>query len=368
MAAQALRVVASAEAPSPPYPVTRVKGWKFTLDYERIEQSDTWALATPDMRPWLLMVWLTAWRQAPAGSLPSSDELISARIGMPERQFAANRDILMRGWWLASDGRLYHSAITEQVLDMMARRSAEADRKHAWREKNQGVATNVPRDNSGTPPSATTPEPEPVPEPKTQKQVAGHPAPSAASASLRRPSSLAGGLLMLSSEGVDEQLARDWLAVRKGKPLTKTALDGAKREAQAAGVSLPDALRLAAERGWIGFKASWLDRAPVAGSPREKIVDLYHSALPELPPCSVMDEYRGAAIDWLWSWVMTSTKRGGARRATTEAEGLDWLRVYFERARESDWAMGRMPSGWRAGIDDLCSAKGLKQVVEKVAA
>lgn len=35
-----------------PYPSdTRPKGWRFELDYERIEASDTWALAPAEVRP-----------------------------------------------------------------------------------------------------------------------------------------------------------------------------------------------------------------------------------------------------------------------------------------------------------------------------
>lgn len=158
--------VVSKSARCAPYPrETTPKGWKFNIDYERLERSDTWALASADMRPWLLMLWLTAWRQAPCGSLPNDDELIAARLGMPTRLFVASRDILMRGWWLADDGRMYHETITEQVLDMIERRHGDADRKKAWRDKkNQQLTSNVPRDGRVSPRLATTPEPEPEPE------------------------------------------------------------------------------------------------------------------------------------------------------------------------------------------------------------
>lgn len=89
-----------------PYPAdTRAKGWRFELDHERIQQSDTWALAPAEVRPWLLMLWMTAWVQEPCGSLPKDDLLIAVRIGMPIKTFNKNRDALMRGWWLAADGR-----------------------------------------------------------------------------------------------------------------------------------------------------------------------------------------------------------------------------------------------------------------------
>lgn len=119
-----------------PYPAdTRAKGWRFELDHERIEQSDTWALAPSDLKPWLLMLWVTAWRQEPCGSLPNEDELIAVRIGMPMKTFAKVRSKLMRGWWEAEDGRLYHDTVTKRVLEMLAAREAERRRKSEYRQR-----------------------------------------------------------------------------------------------------------------------------------------------------------------------------------------------------------------------------------------
>jgi uncharacterized protein YdaU (DUF1376 family) len=68
---------------------------------------------------------------------------------------------------------------------------------------------------------------------------------------------------------VDPKVWADWTQLRKNKraPVTNTALDGLRREAQKAGLSLEAALRLACERGWMGFKAEWLeDRRTINGS------------------------------------------------------------------------------------------------------
>lgn len=72
------------------------------------------------------------------------------------------------------------------------------------------------------------------------------------------------GLAALIALGVSEQVARDWLEIRKAKklPLTETALEGVKREAGKAGMSLPDAILAACEAGWGGFKASWVADKP----------------------------------------------------------------------------------------------------------
>lgn len=67
----------------------------------------------------------------------------------------------------------------------------------------------------------------------------------------------------LVDEGVDQKLAKDWLAVRRAKKavLTPTAWAAIKREAESAGLSLSEAIRISTENGWQGFKASWLQKA-----------------------------------------------------------------------------------------------------------
>ncbi len=69
----------------------------------------------------------------------------------------------------------------------------------------------------------------------------------------------------LQAKGVDESVARDFIALRKSKKaaLTLTALEGIERESAKARMPLAEALRTCCERGWQGFKAEWLaDKAP----------------------------------------------------------------------------------------------------------
>lgn len=64
----------------------------------------------------------------------------------------------------------------------------------------------------------------------------------------------------LVADGVDEQVAAEFLALRRRKRanLTALALDGLRREAGRAGVTLDAALRKCVERGWQGFEADWI--------------------------------------------------------------------------------------------------------------
>ena len=140
----------TAALPAPPYPAeTRAKGWRFELDLERIEQSDTWALAPADLRPWLLMLWATAWKQVPCGSLPEDDQLVAVRIGMKPTQFAKARSILMRGWWKADDGRLYHDTVAARVLDMLGAKGKERQRKADYRKRKEAEETAARQNGDG---------------------------------------------------------------------------------------------------------------------------------------------------------------------------------------------------------------------------
>lgn len=129
--------------PEPPYPPDiRAAGWHFQLDTTRIRSSDTWTLARPEIRPWLLILWMTAWEETPCGSLPADDGLVAAKIGIDAALFQAHRAVLMRGWKRHGDNRLYHNIVTEHVLEMVGRRKKSAEKMARWR--NRLVTGNLP--------------------------------------------------------------------------------------------------------------------------------------------------------------------------------------------------------------------------------
>ena len=114
-----------------PYPAdTRAKGWRFEIDYEKVEQSDTWSLAAevPMAQHSLLMMWVVAWTQVPCGSFPNDESLIRAKCRLPQKSWPALKPILMRGWWLAEDGRLYHDTLVMRVREMLESRRKNAER------------------------------------------------------------------------------------------------------------------------------------------------------------------------------------------------------------------------------------------------
>lgn len=59
---------------------------------------------------------------------------------------------------------------------------------------------------------------------------------------------------------INGELLSDWLEVRKAKRsgrLTATAWKGLEREANNAGISASDAVKICCERSWVTFKAEW---------------------------------------------------------------------------------------------------------------
>ena len=74
---------------------------------------------------------------------------------------------------------------------------------------------------------------------------------------------------LLLAERIPEQLARDYLELRRKRraPITKTALNGIRREAKKAGITLEQAIETCCANGWQGFRASWgIDRSTSQGN------------------------------------------------------------------------------------------------------
>lgn len=59
---------------------------------------------------------------------------------------------------------------------------------------------------------------------------------------------------------VPNEIVEDFSKLRKAKksPLTKTAIDDIRREADKAGLTMAEALTMCCARGWVGFRAEWL--------------------------------------------------------------------------------------------------------------
>ncbi|MDP3822887.1 MAG: hypothetical protein Q8R33_15555 [Burkholderiales bacterium] len=116
-------------------------------------------------------------------------------------------------------------------------------------------------------------------------------------------------------------------------------------------------------------KAKASPRLPTC--PFQQIVECFHEILPELPPVKLLDtKGRKDGLEKFWTWVLTSSRSDGERRATNASEAIAWIRSYFERARGNDFLMRRTPpspghENWRCSLDFLVSDKGKLQVIER---
>jgi hypothetical protein len=104
--------------------------------------------------------------------------------------------------------------------------------------------------------------------------------------------------------------------------------------------------------------------------PYEAIIGLYHQHLAALPAVQVMNTGRKKAMRDFWAWVFESRKGNGERRATDLDSGLAWVGLYFHRASENAFLMGKTKrsaehQGWVPDIDYIVSPRGMKQVIEK---
>ena len=74
--------------------------------------------------------------------------------------------------------------------------------------------------------------------------------------------------------GIDPVVVADFRKLRASKkaPITETAVDGIRREAAKAGVTLEAALRTCCERGWTGFKAEWVAGQGGAAPERKRVM------------------------------------------------------------------------------------------------
>lgn len=97
------------------------------LDVVRLTDSDLFALSSGEEFKAAVTLWCKAWLQVPAASLPDDDRILAHLSGTGSR-WCKLRDMALRGFVKASDGRLYHSVIAEKALEAWKRRVQQRER------------------------------------------------------------------------------------------------------------------------------------------------------------------------------------------------------------------------------------------------
>ena len=103
------------------------------LDIVRLFDSDLYALSTGDEFKAAVTLWGKAFLQVPAGSLPTDDRIL-AHLSGAGSNWRKVRDMALRGWIKASDGRLYHAVVAEKARDAWEGRLAQRARTEAARQ------------------------------------------------------------------------------------------------------------------------------------------------------------------------------------------------------------------------------------------
>lgn len=86
------------------------------LDVQRLRDSDL-MLESPEAILAALHLWMAAWHQVPAASLPDDDRSLAryAGYGRSTRAWEEVRDAALRGWIVCADGRLYHPVLAQKA-------------------------------------------------------------------------------------------------------------------------------------------------------------------------------------------------------------------------------------------------------------
>lgn len=142
--------------PAPPVPADAdLTDFKFMpLEVARLRRSKAWLICKrrPELAFFMLNLWTVSWHERPAGSLEDDDDVLAdAAMCSPER-WAKVRAEVLRGWFKAADGRLYHPVVAEKVADSwhgkaVARWSKECDRirkENHKRKENQEPPLDFP--------------------------------------------------------------------------------------------------------------------------------------------------------------------------------------------------------------------------------
>jgi hypothetical protein len=109
------------DLPSPPIPASvDLKDFPFfPLDAVRLRDSDLAIKAKAEEFRAAILLWCAAWHQVPASSLPDDDEVLASYAGFGRfpKEWKKIRAGALRGFRLFSDGRLYHTVLSEKAAE-----------------------------------------------------------------------------------------------------------------------------------------------------------------------------------------------------------------------------------------------------------
>ncbi|WP_157197743.1 MULTISPECIES: hypothetical protein [Methylomonas] len=202
--------------------------------------SNTKVIALPEALRWRYVALLCLHCNGDYENTPDDEISLALRISNDEWQ--ETRSALIKRRLLADDGKILGWEKRQYISDLKDPTAPERMKRYRNKKRNE----------RNEPVTLRPPEAEPEADKKKDKSF------------LPREPKKTEICILLSEFGIDENLANDFQIHRKkcgkdGKeaPITRTAMEGYKREAEAAGITTADAVRESIENGWRGFKADW---------------------------------------------------------------------------------------------------------------
>jgi hypothetical protein len=83
------------------------------LDIDRFARSMFMRIANNEQLGAAFRLWLLAWGERPAGSLPNNDRWLSDAAKIAHPRWSCESEVVLHGFTLCNDGRLYHPVICE---------------------------------------------------------------------------------------------------------------------------------------------------------------------------------------------------------------------------------------------------------------
>lgn len=224
--------------------------------------------------PDVIAAWAFVLEQASASSdrgaygdldFESIDLLMGFEDGVTQKIVVA-----MEARGLLADGQV--AAWTKRQVKRERTDDSSTERVKAFREKQR---QETPEAGDETPGNATQRQETPREEKRREEKKREEKEESDDSSSPSAPAKPARGSgkrsAVPSIDGVPDSLFAEWLQVRKAKkagPVSQTVVEALQREAGAAGITVEQAVRTCVERGWQGFNAEWLRKAPIGPAMR----------------------------------------------------------------------------------------------------
>lgn len=207
---------------------------------------DTSRLSDAQSMAYLRLIWVYYETERP---LENDIDAIAFKIGANASDV---HQILKHFFFLHDDG-LWHQARCDKEILAYRTKSEKAKKGASARWENANAMRTYSDCNTNEPLSDANQEPVTNTKPKDKTT-----APAKAVAVLvPKSTDLA---LLTAIDGMTDQVARDFLTVRKAKKatLTATAIALIAKEAAKAGITTSQAIAIATARNWVSFKAEWV--------------------------------------------------------------------------------------------------------------